>query len=93
MKDESRITQNVEEVVSAFFEAGHDDDRVHTLHLDDAIADEDQSVLEAALSQVAGVERLYIDQDKSCIHVVSSSSPAPLVEAIEQAGYGVKTAN
>lgn len=93
MKDESRISQNVEEVFNAFFETGRDDDKVHTLHLDDAVADEDQSVIEAALSEVSGVERVYIDQDRSSIHIISSSSPEPLVEALEQAGYGVKTAH
>lgn len=93
MKDQSPIFQSVEQVFNEFFEVGHENGKVHTLHLEGVTGDEDESILETALAAVSEVEGVHVDQDRSRVYVMSSGPVESLIKVVKQAGYGVKTAH
>lgn len=93
MNNQSRVAQTVEKIFGEFFATGRDGDRIHALHLENSPSAKDQQVIEAALANVAGVEGVHIDQEKATVYAIYDSSVEPLVEALHQAGYDVKTAH
>lgn len=92
MTQQSRFSQSVEQIVAEFFETGQED-QVHTLHFEGAISTADKPAIEAALTHVEGVDKLHVDSERACVHVLFSGPIESLVDAVEKAGYEVATAH
>lgn len=93
MNDQSQVADTVERIFGEFFATGRDSDKIHALHLGSSPSAKDQQVIESALADITGVEGVHIDQEKATVYAIYDRPVEPLVEALHQAGYDVKTAH